>query len=322
MAKIIAECCQNHKGDRSILQDMIWQAAEAGADYVKVQSILADELTRRERFEEGETENGVQTAIKRPYAPEHERLKPMDLGDEAHEWFIDECKKADVKPLTTVFTRARIPFAGSLPWPERAIKVASYDCASYPMLRELMEHFDYLFISTGATYDEEIERTSEVLGDHSFTLMHCVTIYPTPLDVMNLARLDYLRQFTPSVGFSDHSLVRQDGLKASIAAMAHGADVVERHFTVLAEDETKDGPVSINPEQLAELVRFARMPQADVQAYVEENIPERDVMIGQEHRELTHGEKLNRDYYRGRFAAHQDGEVIYNWEEKEVAAHG
>ena len=82
MAIVIAECCQNHKGDLSILKDMIWAAAEAGADYVKIQSMLADELTYRERFEEGIYENGVQEAIKRPVfssSTRHMRQAPYGL---------------------------------------------------------------------------------------------------------------------------------------------------------------------------------------------------------------------------------------------------
>ena len=314
MAIVIAECCQNHKGDRAILKDMIWSAAAAGVDYVKIQSMLADELTYREPFEEGLFEHGVQRAIKRPYQPEYARLKPLDLDDDAHHWFIEECHKAGVKPLTTVFTRARVPFLASLPW--REIKVASYDCASYPLLRELMAYFDHLFISTGATHDWEIEETASLLVAQSFTFLHAVTIYPTPLDSVNLARLNYLRRFTPWVGFSDHSLVARDGLKASTVALLLGAQVIERHYTILPPEDTKDGPVSINTVQLKELVNLTHMPRQQLRAHVEETIPEFPAMLGQEKRELTQAELLNRDYYRGRFASRIGRQVIYNWEEK------
>ena len=316
MRTIIAELCQNHKGDLALLKDMVWAAAEAGATYAKIQSMLAEDLTFRPRFEEGQWENGEKVAIKRPYQPEYDRLKPMDLDDDAHYFFAEECKKAGIKPLTTVFSRSRIPFVSSLGWD--AVKVASYDCASYPMIRELKERFPHLFISTGATYDHEIEATAKILEGHSFTLLHCVTIYPTPLDELNLARLNYLKRFTPSVGFSDHSLVSRDGIKASIAAMSYGADVIERHFTILPPDQTKDGPVSINPEQLASLVTFAKMSDEELKAYVKQEIPEFNLMIGEEKRTLSKEEELNRDYYRGRFASKVDGEVIYNWEEKPV----
>ncbi|KON26827.1 general stress protein [miscellaneous Crenarchaeota group archaeon SMTZ-80] len=315
MAIIIAECCQNHKGDLKILKDMIWAAAEAGADYAKVQSILADDLTFRERFEEGVVENGVRKAIKRPYQLEYERLKPMNLDDNAFRWFIEECKKARIKPLTTVFTRSRIPFLSSLDWQE--IKVASYDCASFPMIRELKEHFRHLFISTGAVFDADVRATASILNGNSFTFLHCVTIYPTPLDDLNLARIDWLRQFTPSVGFSDHTSVARDGLKASIGALYFGADLVERHFTILPTEETKDGPISINPDQLKELVEFSKIPAEEIKDYINKHVPEYDKMVGVPNRALTGVELLNRDYYRGRFASKTGDRMVYNWGEIE-----
>lgn len=316
MRTIIAEICQNHKGDLKLMDEMVWAAAESGAAYAKIQSMLADHLTRRERFETGQWENGQQTVIQRPYQPEYERLKPMDLDDEAHHRFVETCRKAGIKPLTTIFSRARIPFIASLNMP--AIKVASYDCASYPMLEELKERFDYLYVSVGATHDEEIEKTAVLLQPKPFTLLHAVTIYPTPLSEIHLARLDYLKKFTLSVGFSDHTLVARDGLKASIAAMSWGADVVERHFTLLEPEATKDGPISIGPLELQELVRFANMDQQELREYVEREIPELPEMIGVPKRELSHTELLNRDYYRGRFASPVEGEWIYNWEQRKV----
>jgi N,N'-diacetyllegionaminate synthase len=316
MATIIAEFCQNHKGDLEILKDMVWAAAEAGATYAKVQSMLADDLTYRERFENGTWEGEQQTAIRRPYQPEYERLKPMDLTDEGHVFFDKECRKAGVQPLTTIFSRSRIPFVASLGW--EAIKVASYDCASLPMLEELKERFKHLFISTGATYDEEIEAAARLMGAHSFSFLHAVTIYPTPLDQLHLARLDYLRQFTPSVGLSDHTLVARDGIKADIVALSLGAQVIERHFTILDPQQTKDGPVSLRPQELKELVEFSRMSQDELQDYVQREIPEHEQMIGLSQRPLSHTEELNRDYYRGRFASRVGDEVVYNWEERQV----
>lgn len=316
MPTIIAELCQNHKGDLGLLKEMVWAAAEAGATYAKIQSMLADDLTRRERFETGQWDGGKQTAIQRPYQPEYNRLKPMDLDDEAHYLFDEECRKAGILPLTTIFSRTRIPFVANMGW--NAVKVASYDCASFPMLRELKERFEHLFVSTGATYDHEIDEAAELLGDHSFSLLHAVTIYPTPLDELHLRRMQYLQKFTPSVGLSDHTLVRRDGIKASLAALSLGADVIERHFTVLPAEETKDGPVSNGTEELKELVEFSKLDREEMQAYVRENIPEFESMLGQETRPLSDVEELNRDYYRGRFANRVGGEVVYNWEEKPV----
>jgi N,N'-diacetyllegionaminate synthase len=316
MRTIIAELCQNHNGDLSLMKEMVWAAAEAGATYAKVQSMLADDLSFRERFEEGLWESDRQVAIKRPYHPEYERLKPMDLSDETHGIFVEECIKAGIKPLTTIFSRSRIPFVASLGM--EAIKVASYDCGSFPMLRELRQRFPYLIVSTGATLDDEIEAAADLLAGHRFTFLHAVTIYPTPLDELHLRRMAYLRQFTPSVGLSDHTLVARDGIKASVVAMSLGADVIERHFTLLAVDATRDGPVSIRPAELKQLVELSRMGESELQEYVRREIPDYERMIGVEHRPLSNVEMLNRDYYRGRFASRAGSEMIYNWEERPV----
>jgi len=309
--KIIAEFCQNYKGDKNILKEMIWRAKEAGADYAKVQSYLADELTFREKFEVGCSE-----ALRRPYQKEYERLKPADLNDAAMLWFVEECKRAGIKPLVTIFTRQRIPVLGRLDWDE--VKIASYDCASYPMLGELKSYFNHFYISTGGSFDEEIEKTAKAMKGWLFTFLHCVSIYPTPLGFLHLARMNLLRRFTPKVGFSDHTLVEKDGLKAAIAALFLEADVIERHFTVLSRKETKDGPVSINPEELKELVKFSKMDREDLRQYIKKHIPEFKKMIGLETRQLTEEELRNRDYYRGRFASKVNGEIINNWENKKV----
>lgn len=315
MAIVIAEFCQNHNGDKALLADMIAATAEAGADYAKIQTIFAADLTRRERFEEGVVENGVTKAIKRPYQPEFERLSKLEAPYEWYGWFAETCTAVGIKPLTTVFSRIRVPKVAKFGW--EAVKVASYDCGSLPLLRELKAHFSHLFVSTGATYDEEIAAAVGVLKDTAFSFLHCVTIYPTPLDELHLARMDYLRQYTPSVGLSDHTLVARDGIKAAAVALHLGADVVERHFTILAADQTKDGPVSINPEQLKTICKLAHGTAEECAAYVAEHIGDYSQMIGQKQRELSHTELLNRDYYRGRFASRAaDGSVVYNWEER------
>ncbi|MDP3661712.1 MAG: N-acetylneuraminate synthase family protein [bacterium] len=321
MAKIIAEICQNHKGGRALLARMIAAAAENGADYVKMQSIFSEDLTNRPQFEEGEiAPDGAVRAIKRPYAPEYARLKELDLSLDDHQFFIKECKRNSVVPFTTIFARGRIPEIAALPWPERIVKVASYDCPNIPFLRELCEHFDHLIISTGASYDEEIERAAAFVKGmgKKLTMLHCVTSYPNTLQMANLKRLEWIRNHAGEVGWSDHTLVARDRLIAAKAALALGADFVERHFTVLTVGETKDGPVSITPELLRELSDFRNLTRTEQEQTLDVEYPRwREEVLGDEKRELTHTEKLNRDYYRGRFASRRaDGSYFYNWEEK------
>ena len=312
MTKIIAELCQNHNGDVNILKDMIWRAADSGASHVKIQTIFSEDLTFRERFEDGVTSNGIIKSIKRPYSHEFERLSKLDLGFDTHALFIDECSSAGVIPLTTVFNRSRLESIIELGFKE--IKIASYDCASFPLINALKNKFNHIYVSTGATHDSEIETTADILSDQNFSFLHCVTIYPTPVDKLNLNRIDYLRQFTNSVGFSDHTRPKQHGIDPDIVALWKDADVIERHFTILDSSQTKDGPVSVNPEQLKNIVDYSKYSHDELSKLVK-NIPDYDKMLGSKTHSLSEEELLNRDYYRGRFASKINGKTIYNWEE-------
>jgi sialic acid synthase SpsE len=215
--------------------------------------------------------------------------------------------------MTTTFTRAAALEVKDMGY--EAIKIASYDCASYPLLEEVKKYYNTIFVSTGATFDNEIAKAAEVLKGTDFSFLHCLTIYPTPMDDLNLRRMEFLRRFTSKVGYSDHTHVERTNLWASKIAMALGASVVERHFTVLEKDETKDGPVSINPKQLRDLADFAMLSRQEKMEIIRKEYPEWESTLGTPIRPLSHAELLNRDYYRGRFASFVDGNHIYNWED-------
>jgi len=318
MTKLIAEFCQNHNGNFDVLARMVEAAAKSGATHGKMQTIFADTVAFRPQFEDGLVQDGVTRAIKRPYAPEYDRLKGLEVSEADTLRFVRLCRDAGIEPMTTCFVRGHaraIAEAGFT-----AIKVASYDCASFPMLRELRGLFSEIVVSTGATFDDEVRHAADILRGTAFGLLHCVTLYPTPLDQMHLARMGWLRTLAPAVGFSDHSLVARDGLVASKAALALGADIIERHFTILAADQSRDGPVSITPEHLADLAAFARLAPQERLAWMDTHHPGWRMTVGEERRPLSDQELLNRDYYRGRFAtprpeSRNGTRMIFNWEE-------
>ncbi len=313
-AILIAEFCQNHNGRWDLVERMLDEAAEAGADYAKLQSIRSRELTHRPRFDEGEWHSdGRVKTIKRPYAAEKARLEKLDLSLEQEARFVELCRRAGIRSMTTVFTRAALRDIADLGYD--ALKIASYDCASYPLLRDVKALGKRLFVSTGATFDEEIERAAGVLEGAEYDFLHCVTIYPTPLEEVHLSRMQWLRRFTPRVGFSDHSKPSETALWASKGALALGASCIERHFTILRPEETRDGPVSVNPQQLRELRAFAERPREERLALLQREFPEWKLMLGRANRPLSELELLNRDYYRGRFASKIGERFIYNWEE-------
>jgi N,N'-diacetyllegionaminate synthase len=311
--KFIAEFCQNHNGDFEVLKEMIYAAKESGADYAKIQTIFANMVSYRERFEEGIMKNGEIIAIKRPYQLEFDRLKRLEISYDQQSQFIEICENVGIKPLTTAFTRDSVHRIKEIGFKE--VKIASYDCASPPLLREVKEAFDKIYLSTGATYDDEIEAAAKILDGSDFSLLHCVTMYPTPLDEFHLARMKYLRKFSSSVGWSDHSLIERDGILGTLASVYYGADVIERHFTILPADQTKDGPISVRPEHIKELKTFEALSKEDQLIALQEKLPNFERTLGKVERTLSKAELLNRDYFRGRFASKVSGDqIVFNWE--------
>ncbi len=310
--KFIAEFCQNHNGDFELLKDMIYAAKEAGCEYAKIQTIFADMLSFRERFEDGLTENGVVKSIKRPYKLEYDRLKKLELTLDQQAEFVSICKKNEIKPLTTIFSKDSLSSIKNVGFDD--IKVASYDCGSHTMIQEIKDDFNKIFISTGASYDKEIEKTAQILNKKDFTFFHCVTMYPTPLNEFHLNRLKYLQKFSNEVGWSDHSLVSRDGVLGTCAAVYYGAQWIERHFTILPASQTKDGPVSINLEDTKRLIEFSKLSSDDQLIFLNQEYPLHKETLGKSRRNLGYDELLNRDYYRGRFSSRLNNKTIYNWE--------
>ena len=317
--KVIAELCQNHNGDPGLIQEMVQAASEAGADIAKIQFIDSADLTFRKKFDDGLIEDKEIKVIKRPYKEEYNRLKKLDLNKDDHLNFIETCKKFKITPMTTIFNLSKIKYAKEIKF--NAIKLASYDCGSHFMIKEMLKkNFDKIVISCGASYDTEIEKTCELMQNHKdFSLLHCVTIYPTPLIQAHLNRINYLKKLTKNVGISDHSDPEKTGFKLCVGAVNMGANLIEKHFTILKKDQTRDGTVSVNENQLKELISVVNLSDDDRRNYIKEFIPEYDQMLGKEKRELSKVEILNRDYYRGRFASkNKHNKVFYNWEKVDL----
>ncbi len=315
----IAELCQNHLGKFENIKKMTEKCAENGASTIKLQSIYTKNLSYRPEFENGIKINNKVHRIIRPYKKELNRLKKLEISLKDFEKFVRLCEKLNVEPSVTCFSRNDIRSLKNVGF--NTIKVASYDCASFKFLKELKNNFKNLIISTGATYDDEIEKAAEVVKNN-FTFLHCVTIYPTPLDEMHLNRIGFLKKKFGKAGFSDHSLgFGKFKNLASKIAIYKGASVVERHITIMDKDKTKDGPVSIHPKDIKEVLNFSKLSEVDQKVYFKENYNYNiQKTFGHIKRNLSYKEILNRDYYRGRFSSYdkRSQRMIYNWEEVEI----
>ena len=316
--KFIAEFCQNHNGNFKILEKMIKSASKSGATYGKIQNIYAEDLTFRPEFETGIKINNKILAIKRPYKKEYKRLKKLEIKKNDIKNFIKICKDNNLIPLTTCFVQSHVDEIRDLGF--KSIKVASYDCGSFPMIEKLKKNFNEIIVSTGASFDDEIEKTYNILKNKNFSFLHCITIYPTPLNNLNLKRMEFLKKFTNKVGFSDHTHVKTTGILGSMTACYLGAKLIERHFTILPENKTKDGPVSINEKQLSNLMTFSKLNKKEKKLILDSQFKNWKNLIGNKKRELSDEEILNRNYYRGRFASkrkYQKNRLqkVYNWEQ-------
>lgn len=259
---IIADVSSNHMGDMNIARSMVETAAKAGVDCVKFQSWTADSL--RKDFTD--------------YAATYARHKKTQLSDEDHQSLIEACRANKVDFLTTCFDLKRAPFLASLGL-ER-IKVASPDCGSVRLLETLMKHFKKLIVSTGMTPDEEVLKAVEVTRGHDVVFLHCVSLYPTPLEKTNLRRMDWLKSLGVRVGLSDHSL----GTQAGKAAIARGAEALEKHYTLSRALPGKDQAMSMEPSEFAELCRFnadcSLMAGTDRPALSAEELKLRSIYVG------------------------------------------
>ena len=321
--KIIAELCQNHGGDFDRVKEMVDVASANGATHVKIQNIYARNLVFRPEFESVDNLNLEIPRFHRPFKQEYDRLRGLELKKDECKEFVKYCKQKNVVPLTTCFSRDTIDEIKEQGFEE--VKVASYDCASFQLLKELASKFSYVYVSTGATFDDEILKAARVFSKMNFkdfSFLHCVTKYPTPNSMMNIARIDFLKQFTSDVGFSDHSNPDESGLDAAKYAFTRGATILERHFTILSSDATKDGPVSMSGKDLKELSEFAN--NSSLWESFKKNIGDlAHVLEGNEKRNLTTEELTNRRYYRGRFASprfnsNDEAQMIFNWEETPI----
>ena len=313
--KFIAELCQNHLGSFENVKKMTIECANNGADIIKLQYILSKDLSFRPVFETGYSKNNKIFAIKRPYQNEFDRLKKLELKDSDLKKFIILCKKLKVEPAITCFTIKDAKKLKDIGF--RTIKIASYDCASFQLLREVKKYFSNIIVSTGATYDDEILRANKILKNKNLSFLHCVTIYPTPLKELHLSRMRFLKKLNSNMGFSDHSFSRDKNKNlASLLAIYYGANLVERHVSMFEKNITKDGPVSIYPEDIKILKNFAMKEKYEQKKYLVKNFNFSFLkVLGNYDRKLSNIELLNRDYYRGRFCTKKNNRQIFNWQE-------
>lgn len=232
---VIAEVGQNHNGDMDLAKRLIKEAARAGADAVKFQTIFADGLVTDDD-------------------PGFERLKVLEFGPGQHQELSRIAKEAGIIFFSTPFDEKGVDLLGKIDVP--LYKIASGDLTNLPLIEYVARKRRPVIISTGTAGMEEVKEAVAAVGHKEVILLHCVSNYPAKIKDVNLRAIQEMEKvFEMPVGFSDHT----EGKMASFLAVASGALVIEKHFTV---DKNLPGPdhlLSLDPDEFQEMVREIRM---------------------------------------------------------------
>lgn len=253
---IIAEAGVNHNGSVAVARQLVDAAAQAGADVVKFQTFRADKLAspvapKAEYMRRNEQERPAGESM-------YELLRRLELPEQAYAEIWRHCRDARIQFLSTPFDLDSIALLQQLGvafW-----KIPSGEITNLPYLRAIARTGKPVVLSTGMSVLREVEEAVRVLelggvrrGD--ITLLHCNTAYPTPLEDANVRAMVTLREaFGLRVGYSDHT----PGIEAALAAVALGAEVIEKHFTLDRNMEGPDHKASLEPDELTALVRSVR----------------------------------------------------------------
>ena len=249
--KIIAEAGVNHNGSLELARQMVAAAAEAGADYIKFQTFIPEKLVAASA-----QKADYQKQNTREQESQLDMLRRLALRQEDFRELRECCHQHGIGFLSTPFDLDSIVFLDSLDmdfW-----KLPSGEITNLPYLVKIAGTGNPIVISTGMCELDDVRQAISCLEGHGagqISLLHCNTEYPTPMEDVNLkAMLTLAEVFHLPVGYSDHTR----GIEIPIAAVAMGAAVIEKHFTLDREMEGPDHKASLEPQELEELVSSIR----------------------------------------------------------------
>ena len=251
---IIAEAGVNHNGSMKIAKQLVDAAVEAGVDIVKFQTFKAEKLVsktaKQAEYQKKNIGNGNDS--------QYEMLKKLELSKENHEELIAYCKEKRIRFWSTAFDFESMDYLHSLGlgmW-----KIPSGEITNYPFIRKIASYGEDVIMSTGMCETKDIQNAIDVLlrygiRKEQIILLHCNTQYPTPYQDVNLNAMNSIKdEFGIQVGYSDHT----SGIEVPIAAVALGAKVIEKHFTIDRNLPGPDHKASLEPHELKAMVGAIR----------------------------------------------------------------
>ena len=244
---IIAEAGVNHNGDINLAYKLIDKAKEAGVDAVKFQTYISENDTVKycEKAEYQKTNDSANNQF--------DLIKKLELSFEDFIKLKNYCNKVGITFLSTPFDLDSLTFLNSFNM--QYIKIASSEITNYPLLKAVNKLNTNIILSTGMANIEEIKAALNVLKDCKVGLLHCTTEYPCPYNNVNMNAMITLKEkFGLEVGYSDHT----QGIEVPIMAVAMGAKIIEKHFTLDKNMEGPDHKASLEPDELKAMVMAIR----------------------------------------------------------------
>ena len=252
---IIAEAGVNHNGSFELAKQLVDKAVWAGADCIKFQTFnsknLVSKNAQKAEYQKKTTDSSESQL---------DMLKKLELSKEEFVELRDYCNQKEIMFLSSPFDLESIDFLASIG--VRTWKIPSGEITNYPFLRAIGKRKESVIMSTGMCTLDEVRDAIKVLKDFGttdITLLHCTTEYPAPYDSVNLkAMLTLKNEFGFNVGYSDHT----NGIAVPVAAVAMGATVIEKHFTLDKNMEGPDHKASLEPDELKQMVQSIRNVEA------------------------------------------------------------
>jgi N,N'-diacetyllegionaminate synthase len=251
---IIAEAGVNHNGNLKTAFDLVDSAVEAGADYVKFQTFKASKLVSdkasKAAYQIENTQNDSESQF--------QMLQKLELSEENHERLVKYCESKGIKFFSTAFDLDSLQYLKYLGMD--MVKIPSGEITNLPYLRRAASLFKKVIISTGMSTIEEIGDAVGVfleakVSEENIIILHCNTEYPTPMTDVNLKAMLHIGEvYRTSIGYSDHTL----GIEVPIAAVALGASLIEKHFTLDKNMPGPDHKASLEPHELKAMVTGIR----------------------------------------------------------------
>jgi N-acetylneuraminate synthase/N,N'-diacetyllegionaminate synthase len=251
---IIAEAGVNHNGDFENAKKLILAAANAGADYVKFQTFKADKLVSKD----AQKAEYQKANSKEDEDLQYNMLRKLEMPEQWHYDLIQYANHCGIKFLSTGFDEDSIDFLDSLNID--LFKIPSGEITNKPYLEHIAKKRKPIVISTGMSNLNEIKDAIDILQNQQIdksqiTILHCNTEYPTPMQDVNLLAMNSIKnELEVKVGYSDHTL----GIEVPIAAVALGAVLIEKHFTLDRNMVGPDHLASLTPEELKQMVTCIR----------------------------------------------------------------